>query len=105
MKGIIVLDEIPKNCSKCMFNTGLNVCKIMKYIKAEKTVSIYTTDKQVLEKTKPDWCPIKAMPEKLNYKGAESINGLTINEKVIQAIDEAAKLGWDSCIDAIIAEK
>lgn len=30
MKGIIVVDEIPKDCSVCAFNKGLNVCKIMK---------------------------------------------------------------------------
>lgn len=93
MKGIIVLDEVPKNCSKCMFNTGLNVCKIMKCIKAEKTVSIYTTDKQVLEKTKPDWCPIRSLEEIKNYKNYTLL------------VDEHFRVGWNSCIDAITGEK
>lgn len=93
MKGIIVLDEVPKNCSKCMFNTGLNVCKIMKCIKAEKTVSIYTTDKQVLEKTKPDWCPIKCIEDIKNYKNYTLL------------VDEHFRVGWNSCINAIIGEK
>lgn len=92
MKGIIVLDEVPKNCSKCMFNTGLNVCKIMKCIKAEKTVSIYTTDKQVLEKTKPDLCPIKCIEDIKNYKNYTLL------------VDEHFRVGWNSCIDAIIGE-
>ena len=95
MKGIIVLDEVPKNCSKCMFNTGLNVCKIMKCIKAEKTVSIYTTDKQVLEEIKPDWCPIKPMPERKMCTMSICISADEYNKRK----------GFNSCIDEITGEK
>lgn len=98
MKGIVVLDEIPKNCSKCMFNTGLNVCKIMKCIKAEKTVSIYTTDKQVLEKTKPDWCPIIQIPEKKRPSGLSP-------SPLIKGYLDSYKQGFNDCINKITGEK
>lgn len=61
MKGIIVLDEIPQTCQHIRGNKeggcpfGGMVCQIC--------------DKDVMEHvkngTKPDWCPIKQMPEKI----------------------------------------
>lgn len=88
MKGIIVVDEIPKDCSVCAFNKGLNVCKIMKYIKREKFASIHTTDRQISDETKPDWCPIK-IPKKIPGE--------------IRYQNEYEK-GWNSCIDEILKE-
>lgn len=58
-KGIIVLDEIPGNCSNirgdengCPY--GGMVCQIV-----GKDVM-----EHVIKGTKPDWCPIKKMPER-----------------------------------------
>lgn len=111
MKGIIVLDEVPKSCVDCPMcyhaeDMSLGQFKYERLyrckLEPEEVEQVYLED--ILHK-KPDWCPIKAIPEKLNYKGAEAINGLTINEKSIQAIDEAVKLGWNSCIDAITGKK
>lgn len=96
MKGIIVLD-MPECCTKCCFShvSETNYKRFCGIV--HKT--IYGNS------SKPDWCPIKPMPQKRNFKGTEAINGLCISAKVRQAIDEACKLGWNSCIDAIIGEK
>ncbi len=95
MKGIIVLDEIPKDCSKCLFNKGLNVCEIMKYTQKKNMYHTYTTDKQVLEEMKPDWCPIKPMPERKMCTMSICISADEYNKRK----------GFNSCIDEITGEK
>ncbi len=91
-KGIIVVD-VPENCEKCQFNKGFNVCKIMQYIKSEKF--IYTTDKQIIDGAKPDWCPIHPIPEKMEVCARyPQPDGITASYKI----------GWNACIDEILKE-
>lgn len=66
-KSILVIDT-PENCEKRPFCRGWNVCKIMKYLKKEKIISVYTVDHQIFEGGKPDWCPIRDFPEKKEEK-------------------------------------
>lgn len=63
-KGIIVLDEIPGNCSNirgdengCPY--GGMVCQITGIDVME----------HVIKGTKPDWCPIRIMPERKALTG------------------------------------
>lgn len=51
-KGIIVI-EIPENCRMCPLRTESATC-----IASRKDVYIFA-----LRYEKPDWCPIKPMPE------------------------------------------
>lgn len=82
MKGIIVLDEIPKNCRSCylMMTFGL------RYVCA-KYRNIIPSD-IVRGGEKPDWCPIK-IPKKIPGE--------------IRYQNEYEK-GWNSCIDEILKE-
>lgn len=90
MKAILVL-EMPESCECCPFCKGWNVCKIMKYLKGEKIMSIYTLDRQIFEGGKPDWCPLKPMPERANHPDCCD-NG-------------RFDAGWNDCLDAIEEQK
>lgn len=91
MKGIIVLDKIPKSCVECPMcyhaeDMSLGRFKYERLYKCklepEDIEQVYLED--ILHK-KPDWCPIK-IPKKIP------------GEKRYQ--NEYEK-GWNSCIDAI----
>lgn len=79
-KGIIVID-IPKNCAECP-------C----YMETE----MYgywcgVTDEEIYNKNKRD-CPIKPMPEKIEFKNSQEMAKELIAE------------GWNACIDKILAD-
>lgn len=76
-KGIIVLNNIPEDCVSCRFSIlsayGGKFCKVAKE---------YTyTDK-------PDWCPIKPVPERACHEEYWD-NG---------RYDK----GWNECLEAIL---
>lgn len=52
-KGIIVVD-VPENCKKCEYRLTNGYC-----IPSRKDIFKFALSDQ-----KPDWCPIKLMPEK-----------------------------------------
>lgn len=89
-KSILVIDT-PESCDKCRFccfgNYGAKRC-------SAKDQSIFLEDK----KKKPDWCPLRGMPEKktkVKYQG----NGcFGINE----AMKNSFNIGFNSCIDEIL---
>lgn len=90
-KSILVIDT-PKDCKSCPFCRGLNVCKIMKYIKRERILSSYTLDYQIFEGGKPDWCPLKDVPEKTNPPSQYPYLHRLIAD------------GWNACIDTILKD-
>lgn len=63
-KGIIVLDEIPEKCNQCNFW----------FAKATVPVEYRCMGLQIeiteneLTKEKPDWCPIKSVPERAYHE-------------------------------------
>ena len=99
MKGIIVLDEIPKSCVECPMcyhaeDMSLGWFKYERLYKCklepEEVEQVYLEDK--LHK-KPDWCPIISPEEIKNYKNYTLL------------VDEHFRVGWKSCIDAITGKK
>lgn len=81
MKGIIVVKDFPKNCRDCDYFGTL--CKI-----TNKKCNWYSED------GKPEWCPIKPVPEKMEEKeNAVSIPGVFMEGRVS---------GWNACIDEIL---
>ena len=84
-KGIIVLDEIPGNCRNirgdengCLY--GGMVCQIV-----GKDVM-----EHVIKGTKPDWCPIRSVPERFEVCGKYPQAGEPV---------PSYKIGWDACLD------
>lgn len=61
MKGIIVLDEIPEKCNQCNFWFAKATVPVeYRCMGLQREIT-----ENELTKKKPDWCPIKQMPEKI----------------------------------------
>ena len=80
MKAILVL-EMPENCFKCKLQDWAN-CRIVK--------GCHTGD------TRPDWCPLKPMPEKMQVCG---------KYPQPDGIVPSYKIGYNACIDEILGDK
>lgn len=92
-KAVLVMD-MPESCKKCVFCRGLNACKLKKYLAGDRICTIYTVDKQIMEGGKPDWCPLRELPEKI----PDLEHGYENVEKSI------IRTGWNACLDAIAKE-
>ena len=92
-KAVLVMD-MPESCKKCVFCRGLNACKLNKYLVGDRICTIYTVDKQIMEGGKPDWCPLRELPEKI----PDLEHGYENVEKSI------IRTGWNACLDAIVKE-
>lgn len=92
-KAVLVMD-MPESCKKCVFCRGLNACKLNKYLVGDRICTIYTVDKQIMEGGKPDWCPLRELPEKIPElkSGYEDIS------------TSIRRTGWNACLDAITKE-
>lgn len=92
-KAILVMD-MPKRCEECTFFKR-NVCKLKKYLDSDSLlfgiITPWTVDEQIAKKSKPDWCPLLELPEKIleQKSGYEDIRTTMRRE------------GWNACIDAI----
>lgn len=79
-KGIILVD-IPESCEKCDYRG---------YRSPERGQWCVLKSEHNNNETKPDWCPIKPMPEKIIYKSRQGL------------LQEQIALGWNACIDDIL---
>lgn len=89
-KSILVVDT-PKNCEQCCFCKGLNVCQVKKMLENDGVFTVYTVDKQIMDGTKPDWCPLNPIPEK------------DPNSYFPDEYSDGYKDGHNACIDEIIS--
>lgn len=85
-KAILIMD-MPEDCKQCVFCRGLNACKLKKYLVRDKICTVYTVDKQIMEGGKPDWCPLRELPERSDHP-EHCDNG-------------RFDAGWNGCLDAI----
>ena len=77
-KAVLVMD-MPENCFKCKLQNWAN-CKI--------------TNKCHVGECRPDWCPLRELPEKM----PDLEHGYENVEKSI------IRTGWNACLDAIAKE-
>lgn len=82
-KGIIVLDEIPEKCNQCNFWFAKATVPVeYRCMGLQREIT-----ENELTKKKPDWCPIKQMPEKIEVlKYPHSMK---------------FSRGWNACLDEI----
>lgn len=90
-KAVLVLDEMPTSCSECDYMATSSfdghVC-ILKVV-AENY-------KKIGNEIKPDWCPLRELPEKMNICGKyPQPNGMT----------PSYKIGWNDCLNEITGER
>ena len=106
-KAVLVMD-MPESCKKCVFCRGLNACKLKKYLVGDRICTIYTVDKQIMEGGKPDWCPLRELPEKTSFfeeMQKEKDAGRFDGETGCEYANLVGKItGWNACLDAIAKE-
>lgn len=95
-KSALVMDT-PKNCYDCPF--GTEYCGDSEYEGCCELAECLDSDTRLIaeehydceSKSRPDWCPLKTLPEKVGMSaGFTYWNGMAD--------------GWDQCIDAITGE-
>lgn len=99
-KSVLVIDT-PENCYDCPFGTAYcseleyeGLCELADCL--DYDVILMTEEHYDCEsKSRPDWCPLKPLPERKNF--VNSTNGIEANANVYSA-------GWNGCIDAITGE-
>lgn len=89
MKAILVLDEMPENCLECPIGKNISIpletciqCPIGKCV----------IDEEVM--IRPDWCPLKPIPDKKNR-----------NNRVVGDYLRGRSDGYNACIDEILGDK
>lgn len=87
-KAILILDEMPHNCKECdiMFKGDYSDWCPSKNARTD----VYD---YIITNTKPDWCPLKELPEKHN------------NIRTWDEYYNGYDIGWNNCIDTILQEK
>lgn len=101
-KGIIVLD-MPENCECCpmiikdmRLKTGL--CAAWE--------SLHDDMRIISDSEKPDWCPVRELPEKrrettIDEMCREGYNREDISREVLRSM---AAEGWNACLDNILGK-
>lgn len=80
-KSVLVMDT-PENCCSCyLYGFTLNLHYCRGKLKDIKDIS-----------TRPDQCPLKPLPEKMDVGNIDNIYNLN---RAVQAV------GWNACIDEI----
>ena len=82
-KGIVVVD-MPADCRDCPLRSLADDCI------AGRNVMEYRHDKR-----KPDWCPIKPMPNRWEICGRYPQPGMPV---------PSYQIGWNACLDKIEGE-
>ena len=90
-KMVAVLKE-PKSCEFCEFGK-LNICGAMHNFMTDKSTSReyekYNIMRYKFSNTRPDWCPLKPLPQKRCYANCYYDS------------DYYRAEGWNDCIDEI----
>ena len=86
-KSILVIDT-PERCCQCIFSgSDGDYCCLKENMVSDSNM---ISEEEYLNK-KPDWCPLKDVPEKKSVP-----NGFMIGEMYGEDI------GWNNCIDEIL---
>lgn len=96
-KSVLVIDT-PENCYACPFGTAY--CSRIEYVAYCELADCLNYDAFLMteehydceSKSRPDWCPLKPLPEKKEY--IVLINNVESQKDIIA-------VGWNNCIDEI----
>ena len=97
MKAVLVIDEMPKNCSDCWLHRN----EYSDYEKVWEDICHNAEHEcHVLSKTnyikRPSWCPLKSLSQKQELKKGWLKDGEEILEAYIN--------GYNACLDEITGE-
>ena len=85
-KAILVMDNMPAKCGECE-------CSYCDYDDPHLNLICAVVGDNVSGSDKPDWCPLREMPEKLPLQGDVS--------DLQKMLEEMRRESWNACIDAI----
>ena len=85
-KAILVMD-MPDKCGECE-------CSYCDYDDPHLNLICAVVGDNVSGSDKPDWCPLRPMPEKKPLKGNVS--------NIQRMMEEMGAVSWNACIDAMI---
>lgn len=100
-KSLLVVDT-PKNCYDCPF--GAEYCGNLGYEGCCELAGCLNSDMRLIteelydceSKSRPDWCPLKPLPEKMKVTGLYNGEYFKAGGKL-----PSYKIGWNDCIDEI----
>ena len=89
-KAVLIMDEMPEDCTMCKFwNSKDNEC----YATGIEELSLNS------EEAKPDWCPLRKLPERMEVCGTYNAAYYAKGGKM-----PSYKIGWNACLDEILKE-
>lgn len=96
-KSVLVM-ETPENCYVCPFGTAY--CSALEYEGLCELADCLSCDEILMteeyydceSKSRPDWCPLKPLPEKKLY---------TAPERNYELQKDLFAVGWNTCISKI----
>ena len=101
-KSVLVMDT-PENCYECLFGhewfgdtAHKACCELYCSLRVEEEALISAKYYKQKSKVKPDWCPLKPLPEKMKLTGVYNREYFQSNGKM-----PSYKIGWNDCIDEI----
>ena len=87
-KAILVMDNMPDKCGECE-------CSYCDYDDPHLNLICAVVGDNVSGSDKPDWCPLREMPEKIpEFKSGYEDLGTSIR-----------RVGWNACFDEILEER
>jgi hypothetical protein len=100
-KSVLVIDT-PENCYGCPF--GTEYCGNLEYEGCCELAECLDGEMRLIEEkhydyeneSRPDWCPLKLLPEKMKVTGLYNGEYFKAGGK-----PPSYKIGWNACIDAI----
>ena len=90
-KGIMIVD-IPECCDLCRFSSQAYDLEPFEDGEGYCSIKMKSLD-QIQEGEKPDWCPIRPMPEKKEVCG---------RYPQPDGVVPSFKMGWNACITEIL---
>lgn len=100
MKKAVLILNMPSKCFNCPLHESLDAeegeHEFMMFCKAEHWREPVThTPIENLEE-RPSWCPLRSLPQAIAYEMTD-----TQTTKAVELIDNAFKLGWNTCLNVI----
>lgn len=87
-KAVLVMNYMPTRCCDCELENDVKINKTICH------VSLRDISDSEYSQKKPDWCPLRELPEKMPElkSGYEDIS------------TSIRRVGWNACLDAIAKE-
>ena len=100
-KSVLVIDT-PENCYDCPF--GTEYCGDSEYEGCCELAECLDSDMRLIteehydyeSESRPDWCPLQPLPEKMKVTGLYNGEYFKAGGKL-----PSYKIGWNDCIDEI----